>query len=225
MPALQHFVWCDLEFTDADVRRAHIMQAAIMITTSELEPIQPEGGEPGDGLSVIARLTPEQAATASPWVREHQAELLQRCLTDEAALPISEADSLFAAYVHARCDVPTQATDDPAERETLREGNPLLSGNSVHKDHALIIEHMPRLADALSFRLIDVSTLKELARRWATVPKLDKTDRAAMQAVLSPLGISLSEAGKHDALYDVKCSIAELAHYRDRWLRPPRAPS
>jgi oligoribonuclease len=77
-----------------------------------------------------------------------------------------------------------------------------LAGNTVHQDRRFMARYMPAFDAYLHYRIVDVSTLKELARRW-------RPD------VLS----TLAKEGKHEALADVYDSIAELKHYREHFLR------
>lgn len=80
---------------------------------------------------------------------------------------------------------------------------PVLCGNTIHSDRKFIDKYMPALAGYLHYRMVDVSSLKVLAGLW--LPKSD--------------GYAKPEGGKHDALFDVEQSIAELAHYRRVMMR------
>ena len=125
---------------------------------------------------------------------------IARSQSDDA-FPIAKVEELFVGYLLATCIV--------TEGKSTR---PLLSGNSVHGDYRYVKRHMPRLDELLSFRLLDVTTIKELARRW--VPKLvfNKTTETIKQWY--PGGGIEVQGAAHDALYDIKGSIAELAFYK-----------
>jgi oligoribonuclease len=209
-----NLIWCDLEFTDLDASRARILQAAMLVTTPELEPIFPPG-DAADGLSLLVRITPREAASASAWVRENQAELLARCQTDPAGLSLVEVEARMLAYLQATCEVPADAAPDGREKATLRTQNPLLAGNSVHKDHSVLERWMPAFTSRLSYRLVDVSGLKELRRRW--YPEVAPFEKESMARDWLP-DLAL-EGAEHDALYDVKCSLAELRYYRKQLFR------
>jgi oligoribonuclease len=209
-----NLVWCDLEFTDLDVSRARILQAAMLVTTPELDPIFPAGGGP-DGLSLFVRITPREAAAASDWVRENQAELLARCQTDPAGLPLVEVEGRMLAYLQATCEIPGEGASDPREKAVLRTQNPLLAGNSVHKDHSVLERWMPAFTSRLSYRLVDVSGLKELRRRW--YPQVAPFEKESMARDWLP--DLVLDGAEHDALYDVKCSLAELRYYRKHLFR------
>lgn len=207
----RNLVWLDFEFTTIELPHAAIMQAALIVTDAELRPIPPPADlVPGNphGLCFDLALTPEQAATASDWVRENQAEQLRRCVDGPGTWPLRTVERLFAAYVTAACTL--DAGEAPPRTGNAADDKPVLAGNSVHNDYFLVQAHLPALAALLSYRLVDVSTLKELVRRWAPELLFDKT--TMVQANL-PDGLR-GDGEKHDALHDVECSIAELAYYR-----------
>jgi oligoribonuclease len=79
-----------------------------------------------------------------------------------------------------------------------------LAGNTVHQDRRFMARYMPSFDQYLHYRIVDVSTLKELAKRWNP-----------------EVVASFVKEGKHEALADVYESIAELRHYREHWLREP----
>ncbi len=196
----ENLIWIDLEFTNLDPTQGFIMQAAMIVTSPDLEPIPPPGiPEDVGGLLYDVHLTAAQAATASDWVRTNQAEQLRRS-QGEDALPVVKVEDLFTGYLLATCEVPEAKRD-----------RPLLSGNSVHGDNAFIAHHMPRLDALTSFRLLDVTTIKELARRWAPDLEFRKNDETIRQWYPGKTGL---QGEAHDALYDIKASIAELAFYR-----------
>ena len=99
--------------------------------------------------------------------------------------------------------------EDEAERQTLAflarfaaSGQSPMCGNSICQDRRFMVRHMPRLEAFFHYRNLDVSTVKELARRW----------RADVYA-------GFSKQGSHRALEDIRDSIAELRHYRDTFFR------
>lgn len=201
-----HLIWIDLEFTTLDPAQAFIMQAAMIVTTRDLVPIPPPGIPPQQGgLLYDVFIAPEQAATASDWVRVNQAAQLARSQGEEA-LPVEKVEELFLGYLLHACAVPDSKRD-----------RPLLSGNSVHGDARLIARQMPRLDDLLSFRLLDVTSIKELARRWTPALEFHKNDDTIRRWYPGPVVL---EGEAHDALYDIKASIAELNFYRHHLFAP-----
>jgi oligoribonuclease len=102
-----------------------------------------------------------------------------------------------------------------AERETLgflrrylKSRTAPLCGNSVWCDRMFIKLQMPALDEFLHYRTIDVSSFKEVGTRWS----------------VNAIGGAPRKGDKHRALEDIRESLAELRHYRDRWLAPQRAP-
>jgi oligoribonuclease len=201
-----HLIWIDLEFTHLDPTVGGIMQAAMIVTTKDLVPVPPAGvpAEVG-GLLYDVRVTAEHAASASEWVLANQSEQLKRS-QGEGAVPVEQVQELFVGYLLSACEVP--------DAIRLR---PLLSGNSVHGDMKFVAQHMPKLEALLSFRLLDVTTIKEIARRWAPDLEFNKTAATIKEFYPGPIEL---EGEAHDALYDIKGSIAELNFYRQRLFVP-----
>jgi oligoribonuclease len=195
-----NLIWIDLEFTNLDPNVGAISQASMIVTTGTLEPLTPAGIDPKvGGLLYDVKITKEHADNASPWVLANMKKQLARSQEDDA-FPVDKVEELFVAYLLATCEVP--------DNQALR---PMLSGNSVHGDYRYIKHHMPKLDELLSFRLVDVTTIKELARRWCPKKVFTKNDETIRTEY--PGEIEL-EGAAHDALYDIKGSIAELAFYR-----------
>lgn len=202
-----NLVWIDLEFTHLDPQVGAISQAAMIVTTAELEPLPPPGIDPRiGGLLYDVRIEERHVASASVWVREHQSEQLERSLRGEDALDVQKVEELFIGYLLATSEIP--------DNKALR---PLLAGNSVHGDFRYIKAHMPRLDELLSFRLVDVTTLKELARRW--YPRLVFSKNHETIRRWYPAEVDV-EGEAHDALYDIKGSIAEMCFYRQHLFVP-----
>jgi oligoribonuclease len=195
-----NLIWIDLEFSDLDPTRGGICQASMIVTTGGLQPLPPGGIAPKvGGLLYDVRITDDQAKNASEWVKANQKDQLVRS-TSEEAFPVEIVEEFFVAYLLTTCAVP--------DNKALR---PMLSGNSVHGDLRYIKEHMPRLDELLSFRLIDVTTLKELARRWCPKQVFSKNAETIRQWYPGEIDVV---GAAHNALYDIKGSIAELAFYR-----------
>ncbi|MGE0709241.1 MAG: oligoribonuclease [Planctomycetota bacterium] len=208
---LGNLIWIDLEFTDLDPSRGAIMQAAMIVTRPDLTPVPPPGIEPGEGgLQYAISLDEAQVATASDWVKEHQAEHLRRSRDPEESLPVEKVEELFVAYLLACSEVPDAAPK-----------RPILAGNSIHGDRNYLARYMPRLISLLSYRLLDVSTLKELASRWCPSLVFTKTSQTIGQWYPAEVKV---EGEVHDALFDIKGSIAELAFYRQHLLAPVARP-
>jgi oligoribonuclease len=169
-----NLVWIDLEMTGLDPARDHVIEIATIVTDSDLNVVA-EG-------PVIAIHQPESVlAGMDEWNRTtHGASgLLDRVRVSRVEAAGAEAQTLAFLEHHA------QAGASP------------MCGNSICQDRRFLAREMPALERFFHYRNLDVSTLKELARRWAP-------------SVLA----GVQKSSTHAALDDVRESIAELAHYR-----------
>src|SRR5690625_1982782 len=137
-------VWIDLEMTGLDPKRHTIVEIAAIITDADLNVV-------GEGLDIVIHATDEELAQMDDFVTNmHNSS----GLTEEikaATTTLAEAETAILELIEKHC-----APEHPAP----------LAGNSIATDRAFIREYMPRLDEALHYRMIDVSTIKELARRW-----------------------------------------------------------
>lgn len=173
-------MWIDLEMTGLDTQRDVILQAALVITDGRLAVLDEfacDIWQPDIALAIIA-----------PTVRAmHTANgLLDRVRASQT--DVAEAERALLARVAAWCSYPAT-----------------LCGNCVGTDRRFLDRWMPALGGYLSHRIVDVSSMKVLARLWYG-------EDAVYQK---------PDLGKHDARVDVRNSVAELRHYRDTLLRPP----
>lgn len=172
-----HLVWMDLEMTGLDPDRDTILEIATLITDGALTVVA-EG-------PVLAIHHPRQVLNAmDQWNREHHAAsgLTERVLA--SAVTTGEAESRTLAFVKSYCPVRISP----------------LCGNSVCQDRRFLARHMPALEAYLHYRNIDVSTVKELVRRWY------------------PHGPQPPEkTHAHLALEDIRESIEELRFYRQHY--------
>jgi len=170
----------DLEMTGLDPDENVIIEMATLLTDSQLEVIA-EG-------PVFAIHQPEsELAKMDDWnVNQHGSSgLTARVRASSIDTAAAEAETL--AFL----------------RQYLESGMSPLCGNSICQDRRFLARHMPALNAFLHYRMIDVSTVKELARRWYP---------AALDG--------FSKQGVHLALEDIRDSIAELKHYREQVFRP-----
>ena len=171
-----HLVWIDCEMTGLDLTRDQLIEVAVLVTDSELNVLDP-------GLDLV--ISADDAAL------EGMVEVVTQMhaksgLTDAvraSTLTVAEAEQQLLAYV--RRFVP--------ERRTAP-----LCGNSIGTDRGFLARDMPELDDHLHYRMIDVSSVKELARRW-----FPRVYFAQPQKGLA-----------HRALADIIESVRELAYYR-----------
>ncbi len=172
----QRLVWIDLEMTGLSLERDEIVEIAAIVTESDLTEID-------SGISLVVR--PSQAAldTMDDFVTNMHTE---SGLINEIPQGISleEAQSQVLDYIKGH--IPEH-----------NKGH--LAGSSVYVDRGFLAKYMPEIDQHLHYRLIDVSSIKELSRRW--YPKVYFN--------------SPEKTGNHRALADIRESIAELRYYRD----------
>jgi oligoribonuclease len=175
-------VWVDLEMTGLDVDTDVIVEIACIVTDSKLEPLD-------DGIQLVVHADAAELARMSDFVREmHRKSGL---LPEIERSPIDVAAAQRAALAYVKEHVPA-ASIAP------------LCGNSIGTDRRFLAKYMRELDEYLHYRSIDVSSLKELCRRW--YPAVYRKRPA--------------KAESHRALDDIRESIAELRFYRDNMLLP-----
>ena len=175
MPAHeQNLIWIDLEMTGLDPDADSILEIATLVTDSQLN-VLAEGPE----LAIAHPLARLEAM--DEWNRRTHggSGLWSRVLASDASM--ADAEERTIAFL----------------REWVPEGRSPICGNSICQDRRFLVRHMPRLERYFHYRNLDVSTLKELARRWA--PSLLEGVR---------------KVGAHTALSDIRESVKELAHDR-----------
>jgi oligoribonuclease len=170
----QHLIWIDLEMTGLDTQRDSILEIATIVTDSELN-------ELAEGPVFVVAHSLEVLRGMDDWNTEQHtgSGLWQRVLESETSLREAEQGTL--AFL-GRWTQPGQSP---------------MCGNSICQDRRFLHRLMPELEAWFHYRNLDVSTLKELARRW---------NPAILQG--------LSKDSQHLALADIRESIAELRHYR-----------
>ena len=173
---LPHLIWIDCEMTGLDLASDALVEIAVLVTDSELNVI-------GEGVDVVIHATEEKLAAMNDFVR--QMHTTSGLITEiPNGISMSEAEEKILSYLQS-------AGTEP--------GKSPLAGNSVSVDRNFIARDMLKLNEYLHYRTIDVSSIKELARRW-----YPKTYFAAP-----------AKTGNHRALGDIRDSIAELAYYRE----------
>ena len=173
-------VWMDLEMTGLDADRDVILEIATIVTNAELD-VMAEG-------PALAIHQDEAVLTAmDDWNTKHHtgSGLVERVRRSPVSLV--EAEAVTLAFVKRYCE-PQQAP---------------LCGNSIWQDRRFLAKQMPTLNGYLHYRIVDVSTIKELARRWR--PELVEGDGA------------FQKRNSHRARDDIAESIAELRHYREHF--------
>lgn len=169
-------VWMDLEMTGLDLSRHVIVEVAALVTDAELNIL-------GEGVDLVVSATEDELAEMDDFVTNmHQTNgLLDEIRSSTVSL--KDAEDAVLALIEEHCD-----PEHPAP----------LAGNSIATDRSFIREQMPRLDKALHYRMVDVSSIKELARRWFPRVYFNQPDKGMA----------------HRALADIVESIRELDFYR-----------
>ncbi len=178
-------VWIDCEMTGLDLHRDALVEVAVLVTDGELNVL-------GDGVDVVIKPPPETLETMDEVViGMHTSSGLLAEL--DQGITIGEAQEQALAYIR---------THIPGVRKAP------LAGSSVFVDRAFLARDMPELEAHMHYRCVDVSGIKELARRW--YPKV---------YYASP-----EKRGGHRALADIRDSIKELRYYRQTIFVPQPGP-
>lgn len=180
-------VWMDLEMTGLDATRHVIVEIATLVTDDELNVVA-EGPDlvvhqPEEALALMDRVVVDMHTASG---------LLESIRTSDISLEQAGAATLAFIKEH----VPTARTVP-------------LCGNSIGMDRRFLAAYLPEIEEWLHYRSVDVSTLKELARRWYP----------------EALSAAPRKATAHRAMDDIRESVAELAYWRSTVFRGPDAPS
>jgi oligoribonuclease len=174
-----NLIWIDMEMSGLDPDAERIIEVAIVVTDSKLNTV-----------------------AEAPVLVVHQSDAVLDAMDDWNKS--THAKSGLIARVKA-----STLTETAVEERMLafldQHVPPKLSpmcGNSVHQDRRFLVRHMPRLEAYFHYRNLDVSTLKELAKRWKP-----------------EIMVGLTKHGKHEALADIQESIEELKYYREHFLK------
>lgn len=171
----EQIVWIDCEMTGLDPDRDGLCEIAVIVTDFDLAPLDP-------GFETVIDPGAETLARMGDFVHEMHTKsgLLQRI---ESGVTTADAEQQVIDYL----------------ARFIAEGQrPLVAGNTIGMDRRFIAKHMPKLDERLHYRSIDVSTIKELARRWYPVSYSHAPEKR----------------GGHRALADIAESIQELAYFR-----------
>jgi len=181
----ERLVWIDCEMTGLDLSADALIEVAALVTDFDLNVL-------GEGVDLVIKPPAEALDQMGDFVRTmHEKSGL---LTElDAGLTLDEAEQQVLAYVKEFCPDGSR---------------PPLAGNTVATDRSFLSRDMPALEGFLHYRIVDVSSIKELARRWYP--------RAYFQAP--------AKRGNHRALADIQESIEELRYYREAVFVPPPGP-
>lgn len=185
-PKDNRIVWVDLEMTGLDPKRHVIVEVAALVTDAELNILD-------QGIDLVVHASDAELGEMDDFVTRMHSEngLIEQIKA--SPVTIEEAEEAVLGLVAKHCD--------PAHPAPL-------AGNSIATDRAFIRAHMPRLDHALHYRMIDVSTIKELTRRWYPKVYQHQPDKGMA----------------HRALADIVESIQELDYYRRAVFTPAPGP-
>jgi oligoribonuclease len=175
-------VWIDLEMTGLDAERDTIVEIACIVTDAQLVALD-------DGLDIVVHQSADALAHMDEFVRNMHTKsgLLPQIVASTTDDATAQEETL--AYVRQHVPEPSTAP---------------LCGNSIGVDRRFLDQYMRELAEYMHYRSIDVSSLKELCRRW--YPEIYRKRPSKVEA--------------HRALDDIKESIEELRYYREKLFIP-----
>jgi len=172
----QRIVWVDCEMTGLDHNVDRLIEVAVLVTNKDLEVV-------AEGPNLIIHQPKEVMDGMDEWNTDHHGRSGLTKSVLESKLSVEEADQIVHDFV----------------REWVPKGKCPLGGNSVGQDAKFLEKYMPKFYSHLHYRIIDVSTVKELARRWFPEEKATKPKKELA----------------HRALGDILESIEELKYYRN----------
>jgi oligoribonuclease len=180
--------WIDLEMTGLDPSRHVVVEIASLITDDDLNIV-------AEGPDLVVQATPEELSQMDEFVTAMHTR--SGLLADIAASNLTLAQAGAATLDFFKLHIPEPRTVP-------------LAGNSIGTDRRFLAVQLPEIEDYLHYRSVDVSTIKELCRRWH--PEIFKA--------------TPEKKGGHRALQDIRESVAELAFYRSAVFNPtPTAPT
>jgi len=173
----ENLIWIDCEFTGIDYETQTIIEIAVVITDKELEIV-------ADPLQIVINQPDDVLEGATEWVREHIPEILEASRASD--ISIEQAEETVVEYL----------------KKYTEQGVSPMCGNSIGSDRHMLYYKMPQVEKWCHYRNIDVSTIKELSRRWK--PEVEA---------------SIIKKETHHALDDILESIEELKIYRKKFLQ------
>jgi oligoribonuclease len=176
-----NLVWIDLEMTGLDPRRCTVLEIGVVVTDSQLNVIE-------EGPSIPIHHSQKTLQSMEAWSRYHHKKsgLTEAC--ERSKISLKKAESITLDFIKAHC----------------KEKSAPLCGNTSWQDRRFLVKYMPRLEAYLHYRIIDVSSIKELVSRW--YPENYKKARVKRQA--------------HRVTEDIRESIEELKFYREKVFIP-----
>lgn len=175
-------IWIDMEMSGLSPTQDEVLEIAVLITDKDLEIL-------AEGPSLIINQPASLFGRMDAWNQEHHSKSGLWTSVVNSSINLEQAQDIVLDFLKKHV---------PARQSPL-------CGNSINQDRMFLMRHMPLVNDYLHYRMIDVSCLKELTRRW--YPEGPKAP---------------SKANHHRALDDIRESIAELKFYRQNFFKPSR---
>jgi len=176
-----YLVWMDMEMSGLNPDKDHVLEIATLITDSNLEIV-------AEGPELVVHQPQKVLDGMDEWCQQHHRASGLTAMVQSSKISLAEAEEKTLAFL----------------QEYVPENNCPLCGNSIHQDRRFLYRHMPQLEAWLHYRNIDVSSLKEVVKRW--YPNAGKLPR---------------KKGSHRALQDIRESIEELRYYRKHFFVEP----
>lgn len=171
----KNLVWIDLEMTGLNANRDVILEIASIITDSELNTV-------AEGPSIIIHQPDEALSGMDEWVSDQHGKTGLIDAVRSSTVSLEQAEQQTLDFIRTYCETGTSP----------------LCGNSVGQDRLFMQNYMPRIFDFLHYRIIDVSTVKELVQRWYPESSYNE----------------YKKKDTHRALADIRESVEELKHFR-----------
>jgi oligoribonuclease len=181
LPHKPYLVWLDMEMTGLDPEKEKIIEVATVITDSDLNVV-------AEGPDLVVRQSAAALNRMDNWNKKQHGGSGLIAAVRKSKVSVKEAETQTLEFLKKHCV----------------EGKSPLCGNSVHHDKRFIIKYMPKLARFLHYRIVDVSTVKELTKRWYSDKKNKKLPK---------------KNASHRAMDDVLESIEELKQLRKHFFK------
>lgn len=179
MDKKSNLIWIDLEMSGLNPETCHILEIATLVTDKDLNIV-------AEGPSLVVHQPDEVLDAMDEWCTTHHGESGLTAKVKSSEISLADAESQTLEFI----------------KEWVEEGASPLCGNTIWQDRRFLIKYMPTIDAFCHYRNIDVSTLKELARRWN--PEL--------------LG-QIHKKGSHRAMDDIIESVEELRFYKESFLK------
>jgi len=175
-----NLIWMDLEMTGLDPEQDTILEIATIVTDGALNIV-------AEGPDLVIHQPDSVLKAMDSWCQEHHHASGLTDSVRQSKISLAEAEQETLNFIHGY----------------TQPGTAPLCGNSIHQDRRFLTRYMPAIDQWLHYRMVDVSTVKELVARWYGE------------------NIVVKKAEGHRAMDDIQESIAELKHYREQVFIPP----